>query len=385
MLKQKTGTQEPGASGIEHRPVLPVELAVPVDGRLMSKRQNFYDRRGDASVHGPEWAEMSAVTGALVWLALLFVPSQDPFDLRIIKALFLLGALVIVPLGLSLVSTPDRRGRHSALYRFALLAQPPCALMVICSYLFEQGLVAALLASGWLIVTALIALYGLVRFLPRGHQRAEEVAIDAGLIYLAVGGGWFVFSRYGLQPLGFGDTIVLLTAVHFHYAGFAAPILAGLAGRTLDDADVRAKRLSRTSCIAIVAGTPLVAGGITFSPLLALVGAVLIASGLLLLAVLVVWRVVPSLRAHAGARILLLVSSASSSLAMVLACLYAYSIVAGRLIINIPQMAMSHGVANALGFSLCGLIAWRFVRPRARSLPPGMPLSRLSSRRWYAG
>jgi hypothetical protein len=82
---------------------------------------------------------------------------------------------------------------------------------------------------------------------------------------------------------------------------------------------------------------------------------------------------------------LLLVSSASSSLAMVLACLYAYSIVAGRLIINIPQMAMSHGVANALGFSLCGLIAWRFVRPPARSLPPGVPLSRLSSRGFYTG
>ncbi|HYY56221.1 MAG TPA: hypothetical protein VE842_02760, partial [Pyrinomonadaceae bacterium] len=42
-------------------------------------------------------------------------------------------------------------------------------------------------------------------------------------------------------------------------------------------------------------------------------------------------------------------------------------------------------VANALGFSLCGLIAWRFVRPLARSLPPGVPLSRLSSRGWYAG
>ena len=33
--------------------------------------------------------------------------------------------------------------------------------------------------------------------------------------------------------LGFGDTIVLLTAVHFHYAGFALLLLAGLAGRRL--------------------------------------------------------------------------------------------------------------------------------------------------------
>ncbi|HEV2912484.1 MAG TPA: YndJ family protein [Pyrinomonadaceae bacterium] len=348
----------------------------------MSQRQNSADGRRAAFMAGPQWAQSCALAGALLWLALLFVPSQDPFDLRIIKGLFLLGVLVIVPLGLSLVATPNRHGLHSAFYRLALIAQPAGALFVICSYFFEQGVAAALLACGWLIVTTLVALYGLVRFMPRGATRAEEVAIDAGLIYLAVGGGWFVVSRYGLQPLGFGDTIVLLTAIHFHYAGFAAPVLAGLAGRMLDDSDARAKRVSRVICIAVVAGTPLVAFGITFSPGLALAGAVVIALGLLLLAALVVWRVVPLLSSRSGAQLLLIMSSASSSLAMVLACLYAYSIVAGRLIINIPQMAMLHGVANALGFSLCGLIAWSFVRPRARTLPPGVPFSRLSGLRY---
>lgn len=317
--------------------------------------------------------------GALVWLALLLLPSNEPFDLRIIKGLFLLGALVIVPLGLSLVATPDRDQRHSVCYRLTLLTQPFGAAMILCSYLFEQGLLAALLASVWLMTTVLIALFGLVRFLPRGTARAEEVAIDAGLIYLSVGGGWFVLSRYGLQPLGFSDTIVLLTAIHFHYAGFAAPILLGLAGRTLSDADVRARRLLWIICVAVIVGTPLVAAGITFSPMLALVGAGLITVGLWLLAALIVSRVLSGLPSQAT-RIMLLVSSASSCIAMVLACLYAYSIVAGRLILSIPQMAMFHGVANALGFSLSGLIAWSFIRPAARTLPPGLPFSRLSSR-----
>src|SRR5215213_8082251 len=162
------------------------------------------------------WAQCSAAAGAFLWLALLFVPSSDPFDLRIIKALFLLGVLVIVPLGLSLVATPDRYGRHSVFYRLALVAQPVGALMAVCSYRFEQGLTAALFASAWMIVTTLIALYGLVRFLPRGAVRVEEAAIDAGLIYLIVGGGWFVLSRAGSQPLGFGDTIVLLTTIQHH-------------------------------------------------------------------------------------------------------------------------------------------------------------------------
>jgi hypothetical protein len=344
------------------------------------RKQTFQDQQRGAHWLVPRLPQASAVAGALCWLALLIIPSQEPFDLRIIKGIFLLGALVIVPLGLSLVATPDRRNRHSTIYRLALLTQPFGAAMVICSYFFEQGLVAALLASVWLVVTALIASFGIVRFLPRGATRAEEVAIDAGLMYLLVGGLWFVFSRYGLQPRGFGDTIVLLTAIHFHYAGFAAPILVGMTGRMLNNEDSRARRLLWLSCVAVITGTPLVAAGITLSPGLALMGACVIAVGLWLLAVLVVWRVLYSLPSYAGARVMLLVSSASSCAAMGLACLYAYSIVAGRLILSIPQMAMFHGVANALGFSLCGLIAWCFVRPEARTLPPGLPFSRLASR-----
>jgi hypothetical protein len=46
---------------------------------------------------------------------------------------------------------------------------------------------------------------------------------------------------------------------------------------------------------------------------------------------------------------------------MGLACAYAYSIVFQKLIIDIPQMAMTHGLANAFGFALCGLLGWCFV------------------------
>jgi len=48
---------------------------------------------------------------------------------------------------------------------------------------------------------------------------------------------------------------------------------------------------------------------------------------------------------------------------MVLACLYAYSLVAKTLVIDIPHMAMTHGVINAFGFALCGLVAWSLVPP----------------------
>ena len=46
---------------------------------------------------------------------------------------------------------------------------------------------------------------------------------------------------------------------------------------------------------------------------------------------------------------------------MALAGVYAYSIVFHKLIVDIPQMAMTHGVINAFGFALCGLVAWVLI------------------------
>jgi hypothetical protein len=170
----------------------------------------------------------------------------------------------------------------------------------------------------------------------------------------------------------------LLTAVHFHFAGFAAPILAGLTGRTIVTSG-QGRMLFRFAAVGIVSGTPLVAAGITFSPVLALIGAIVISLGLVLLAIVVVGWVLRS-NASLPSRLLLVLSSVSSSLAMVLACLYAYSIVEKTLIIDIPRMAMTHGLLNAFGFALCGLLGWSIVRPKSRAFPPGVPFSRLPIR-----
>lgn len=309
------------------------------------------------------WSRRSALAGALVWLALTMIPPSDLFRVELIEKLLLLAPLVIVPLGLLLIASPNRHGRHALPYRAAVFAQPFGAMMAVCSFLLPQGGWAALLASGWLMVTGLIALSGLARFLSREAIRVEEICIEAGLIYVSVGGVWLVISRLGYQPLGFGDTIVLLTAVHFHYTGFAAPVLAGLAGRRAlsRESSTRTRRMFQAASFGIIAGTPLVAAGITLSaPLLGLAGALVVSTGLWLLAAIVLVRIVPALQSRL-AQILLVVSSISSTIAMALACAYAYSIVSKQLIINIPHMAMSHGVMNALGFSVCGLLAWCLV------------------------
>jgi hypothetical protein len=318
----------------------------------------------------PKVALTSASAGGAVWLASLFFQTSDSFETELIKRIFLLGIFVIVPLGLSLVATTDR-GRHSILYSLAVVTQPIGAVASCISFYLRPGLTAALLASTWLFVNTLIAFFGMWRFWRRGVYPAEEACVDVGLLYLPVGGIWFVMSRLGIQPFGFGDTIVLLTAVHFHFAGFAAPILAGMAGRLLN-AQKRPPALFPLAVIGIIGGTPLVAAGITFSPALALIGALVISIGLTLLAGLVIGSLLRKVEPTTG-RILLGISSLSSFSAMVLACLYAYSIVAKKLIIDIPQMAMTHGLLNAFGFATCGLIAWSIIKPqtRVRASVPG--------------
>src|SRR6266540_5313708 len=310
-------------------------------------------------------ARISATMGAVVWFAFLLIGTSDSNETELIQKILLLGILVIIPLGLSLVPNAQSEN-NSLLYRAAILAQPVGAVAGAVSFLLNSGGSAAILASSWLLVTVMIAVFGFLRLLRRGPVFSREMCIDAGMLYLPVGGIWLVVSRLGIQPIGFGDTIELLTAMHFHFAGFAAPILAGLAGRTLPGSQPLSKVFALAG-ICIIGSMPLIAAGITFSPALALVGALIISTGLILLAVLVVGWVLRSLNSFA-AQTLLVASSLSSICAMIFACLYAYSIVAKTVIVDIPQMAMSHGILNSFGFTLCGLLAWSLVSSSSKPI-----------------
>lgn len=310
----------------------------------------------------PRWGRRSAALGGLLWLLLLLTRIGDSPETALMQRIVLLGILVIVPLALSLVPASQTRERESWLYQLTLLAQPLAAIGAVLSFLREPGVPAALLAFLWFCETAMIATFGLHRLTNPKLRSSPEVSINAGLIFVSVAGVWLVVSRLGIQLLGYGDTIILLTAVHFHFAAFAAPILAGLVGRRLSRF-AGASRLFKLAPIGLIAGTPLVAAGISFSPTLALVGTVMISIGLLLLAILVIGWILPSMEST-PARVLLLLSSVSSLPAMALACTYAYSIVFKQLLIDIPQMAMTHGILNAFGFSLCGLLAWCLVNVR---------------------
>ena len=309
------------------------------------------------SVNMPStFARRSAAGGLVVWLITLLLNTSDSAPAELIHKVLLFAVLVVVPLGLSTLQ--DR----SSLYKTLVLVQPVAALLTVTSFYFEKGITSATLASAWLILNILVAFHGLARFISRGFHGIEELSIDAGLLYLPVAGAWLVIYRLGVQPFGYGEVIILLTAVHFHFAGFATPIIAGMNGRVLVGRDYP-HRLFIFVVFAVVMAMPLVAAGITFSPWLGFIGALLLTVGLMMLALLTIGWVGP-LIAPVGWRILLWVGAISSCAAMVLACLYSYSLATHTLILTIPRMAATHGVLNAFGFVTCSLFAWSQIAPR---------------------
>jgi hypothetical protein len=287
----------------------------------------------------------------------LTLPVESNDETWWIERLLLVAVLTMIPLAHSIIEPPDRHKTLPLPSRVATLIQPIAALLAVISFYTRTGPAAALLTLGWLLLTGLMAMFGLTRLRRRGLWPLEELCIDAGLGYLLVGGIWLFASRLGVNLLGFSDTIVLLTAVHFHYAGFAAPILAGLAGRKISKVNPRARSFYLPACAGVMAGPPLVAAGITFSRAVEVFSASLLALSILVLAMLILLVIVPALN-NRFAQILLIISAVAVIVTMAFACLYAIGRFKGIETVSILRMAQIHGLSNALGFVLCGLLAW---------------------------
>ncbi len=171
---------------------------------------------------------------------------------------------------------------------------------------------------------------------------------------LAVGGAWLVASRLGMRPMGIQEPIGLLTAVHFHFAGFATTMIGAA---TLRFAGRRGEHKWLRRLVLMVAVLPVVvAAGFVISPVLKMGAAVLFSMGVAALAI--------ALRAHgrraenATARTLLQVAAAAIFAGMLLSGAYAVADYMGSDALTIPEMARTHGILNAVGFCLAGLLGW---------------------------
>lgn len=239
---------------------------------------------------------------------------------------------------------------------------------------------AAGLTAPWLVFCALAAVHGLVRLVSRSRLSLPELAIDVGLLALPGAAVWLLVYRGEWVLGGFGGLSALLTAAHFHAAGFGTLVMAGLLGRGLAEARLpRARAIHAATTVALLLAFPLLAGGIaTGIRAIELAGAGLYVVALPLLAGLQVAAAVHLRDRPGGLRALLGLSAASLVLSTVFAGRFAMQGFYGAAV-PIATMLRFHGLVNGLGFLGLGLLAWSHVRPEPLAGPAGIPFSRLRS------
>jgi YndJ-like protein len=294
------------------------------------------------------------------------------------------GPLLLVPLGRAVLAhrTPVRpalwpqapgsdqaRGRQPAARTWLLVLGAGAAVL---GAALPTGGLAGVAAGVWLVVTA--SLFGdeAWRWWCRGHP-AGGVPTVVAWGWLPVAAGWFAASRAGVAPLGFGEPITLLTAAHFHVAGFGLSVLASTAAQRLGS-----RTLGKVAWVAwalVTAGPVCVAVGFTLdAPTLNMVGAFVVAAG--------VFGLCPCLiaatdGADSAGRWAGRLAAVVPLVPMVLAVAYSLGPVFGTPAPSIELMVRAHGIVNAVGFVALGLAAFVLIERRERrrflDLPEEVP------------
>lgn len=297
--------------------------------------------------------------GAVVWCAYLIYTGCEMPSQNWAQALLLLAALVLMPMAWVLVRDFEDTGWAARLWRFDLQAHFPAALLLVPAFLLPPGGLAMLCALPWAVVLAIMAVDGLLRIRRHGFSPLGLLCRDVGLVYASVGGAWLLAARAGWQPLQFAPEIVLLTAVHFHFAGLILPVIAGLVLNRRPQSPV-----ARGAAGLVLIGVPLVAVGIASQQLGGPAWVELLAAWVLVLggwgvAWLHLVLAVQERSVCIGARALWFVAGISLAAGMLLAGLYASrGYLAPLPWLDIPWMRALHGSLNALGFALAALLGW---------------------------
>ena len=215
-------------------------------------------------------------------------------------------------------------------------------------------------ATPWVVVALVLAAVAGWRWV-RHDRSLEAIVWPASLAYLLVGAVWLLLHALRVEPVGVKPPFVLLTALHFHYAGFTATLLAALVRRHAANAS---PGLSAAMIAAVVTAPPIVALGFTFVGVLQVIGAAVLTAGLFALSWLTLRHVVPDVTDRL-ARVLLVVSALAVLVPMLLALQWAVGWNYGTPALSIPAMARTHGVVNAVGFALCGVLGWRRLDGRS--------------------
>jgi len=303
---------------------------------------------------GERWARTCATAGVAAWAGLAVLARVGIARIGAIELLFLFAPLVIAPLGMSLGLAIAGSSR---LAEIAQRMQPLGAAGAVIAMCLPPGRPAGIAAFVWMMVCLLLGSAGVIDFLSAPWSGVDKIVrfiLAIARIDLIVGAAWLVASRLGMRPMGIQEPIGLLTAVHFHFGGFATATITAAALR-FSERRGEFRWLKKLS--VLVVGMPfVVAAGFLTSPALKMGAALVFSASIGGLAV--------TLRSFAkgmkdfAARMLLQVAAVAVFAGIVLSGVYAVADFLGSELLTIPQMARTHGILNAVGFCLAGLLGW---------------------------
>ena len=301
---------------------------------------------GTEAVRPRPWRPTPLATGLAVW-ALGFVVLPASLAARIV----LLAPLVVVPRLLApLADRPmiRRIGGWPALI---------AALPLLASFAMPAGVDAAVFALPWLMVAVLGAAGAIAHGVTRLRSilrpvGVPDLGVDVALGFLAVAATFVVIDRLGLST-PFPAVIVLLTAIHFHFAGFGLLGLASLMARN--------RPWLRASVIGLVVGIPLTAVGfVTSSNAVNAVGALIVGSSGIGVAIALLGGRTRTI-AERGSKL----AGLALLVGMPMGIAWSVSILTGFAFIDLDAMIRTHGALNATAV----LIAVITFRPPAREIP----------------
>ena len=272
-------------------------------------------------------------------------------QVRWVNLMILFSAGVLMPLAQVLLPRAFRMPLQGV-HRLLVL------LLVAFSLLFElRSLNAALTVIPWFLLTGWTAARSFWSWKNQPDFSPASLCLLSAAAFPFVGASWLLACQAGYMPFGFDAVIVILTAAHFHHAGFTLPLMTGLL------AHHQPGRWAAVSAALVLAGVPLVAAGITCTrfglmPWVEPLSVTVLVMGALGVAIAQIRQGMIS-RQTAGCRFLWALSGTSLLVAMLLAWGYGVRLLWPQLALSIPGMWAVHGSLNAFGFGLLGIWAWR--------------------------
>ncbi|PRO65992.1 YndJ family transporter [Alkalicoccus urumqiensis] len=295
--------------------------------------------------------KVNILTGAaigIIWLLLV--------DVTIVEIALALSFLILIPL-LIHIAVPKRATVTAEHWLFWLSDHSvAAALFALAAVTLDNYWISVLCAAVWLVYTGLIAMMGAVRIWNRRIYPAEEMIIDIGLLFTAVGGMWLLLSEAGIHRLlPYSEITIQLTAVHYHYSAVVVTILTGAFGRFLFAQTGKTGPLYRFLAIGTAVGSPLIALGVVQGPPLEVVYVTIYSTILLWMSV---WWFILLPRMPLRARWFIGTASVTLFISIGVTMLYAIGMVTETQFVTLDMMFYWHGAVNSLGFSLFGVVGW---------------------------